>query len=182
MGHSQQVRCGLSPRVRGNHAFPALSTIGQGSIPACAGEPWCGRSSMTGWMVYPRVCGGTWGCVVIQRLANGLSPRVRGNRQYKLCHVLLLGSIPACAGEPRNMTPSPPPPRSVYPRVCGGTSLTTPCDRHPSGACAGERAGKNVTANGLSPRVRGNLTTVSNWAVISMQQVYPRVCGGTVKP
>ena len=31
---------GLSPRVRGNQAFPQRFAIYYRSIPACAGEPW----------------------------------------------------------------------------------------------------------------------------------------------
>ena len=34
-----QFRKGLSPRVRGNHNQNAPNIAGQGSIPACAGEP-----------------------------------------------------------------------------------------------------------------------------------------------
>ena len=51
-----------------------------------------------------------------------------------------LGSIPACAGEPRQPDSSLQGTR-VYPRVCGGTAA----------------AGTNRRwAKGLSPRVRGN--------------------------
>ena len=50
---------GLSPRVRGNQRHHIRAWTGQGSIPACAGEPW--GSGLTGQAVgvYPRVCGGT---------------------------------------------------------------------------------------------------------------------------
>ena len=73
-------------------------------------------------------------------LAEGLSPRVRGNPFCTVSSVVARWSIPACAGEPLR--------RSrrcrwggVYPRVCGGTPL--PVDaRH--------------EYHGLSPRVRGN--------------------------
>ena len=90
-------------------------------------------------------------------------------------------SIPACAGEPALnsvllMSPT------VYPRVCGGTYTTMD----------GE-----VSAGGLSPRVRGNqevdllpserfgsipacagepIDTALYDAIVA---VYPRVCGGT---
>ena len=50
---------GLSPRVRGNRVIAHARSPGDGSIPACAGEP---PRPGTGWVrekVYPRVCGGT---------------------------------------------------------------------------------------------------------------------------
>ena len=91
--------------------------------------------------VYPRVCGGTW-CW-------------EGSLDAKM------GSIPACAGEPRVEAD-----RlrlcGVYPRVCGGTSNT----------------GSALTQSvGLSPRVRGEPTEPCPKAKCG--RVYPRVCGGT---
>ena len=113
--------------------------------------------------------------------ANGLSPRVRGNRLVRGPRLQLSGSIPACAGEPAPIS------RIweckwVYPRVCGGT----PPARK-----------RRVRRWGLSPRVRGNRalgiaapagvrsipacagepTTRGYWSL--RRRVYPRVCGGT---
>ena len=78
--------------------------------------------------------------LALHHLHQGLSPRVRGNRDHKAEPVPCTGSIPACAGEPR----SPNRARQgnkVYPRVCGGTVVfeATP-----------------LPEPGLSPRVRGN--------------------------
>ena len=74
------------------------------------------------WQVYPRVYGGTRGHLTIQQDGLGLSPRVRGNhKQDELDHGIL-GSIPACTGEPQ-ATPQPDEPTQVYPRVYGGTGL-----------------------------------------------------------
>ena len=90
--------------------------------------------------VYPRVCGGTLEEPDAQRRDAGLSPRVRGNREFPRPAVDDGGSIPACAGEPwRNLMRKDAMP--VYPRVCGGTGSS--------------RARLWMTA-GLSPRVRGN--------------------------
>ena len=111
-----------------------------GSIPACAGEP--PEPAVTGLQlglsprvrgniqpmlppaqlkVYPRVCGGTICAGSLGPLATGLSPRVRGNPDKEYVSAVGVGSIPACAGEPR--TPWTPLRREpVYPRVCGGTS------------------------------------------------------------
>ena len=112
----------------------------------------------------------------------GLSPRVRGNLEAKAMMTPMTRSIPACAGEPRQAVPGGGA-TSVYPRVCGGTLLAIVS--HPAGV-------------GLSPRVRGNLLAVSypvdvprsipacageprsGLLLLPHEEVYPRVCGGTV--
>ena len=172
---------GLSPRVRGNPDINANPPMPNRSIPACAGEPVNAGAGGVSGRVYPRVCGGTMGTATGGRPWDGLSPRVRGNRNRPSLSGPRAGSIPACAGEPRRGC------RSgwrtgVYPRVCGGTSLhhDVPEDRA-----------------GLSPRVRGNLRRWPAARDVSRSipacageptiectyhqkgRVYPRVCGGT---
>ena len=73
-------RRGLSPRVRGNHDEIPFDSPALGSIPAGAGEP--SGSSCRRWRtrVYPRGCGGTGVARTRVQPAQGLSPRVRGNR------------------------------------------------------------------------------------------------------
>ena len=91
---------GLSPRVRGNR-IRAIDLINrQRSIPACAGEPIArpARASVRG--VYPRVCGGTEIRISSPVSGCGLSPRVRGNPIVVVNGTVMVGSIPACAGEP----------------------------------------------------------------------------------
>ena len=172
---------GLSPRVRGNQLAPVSKYVRYGSIPACAGEPLADAASEPILTVYPRVCGGT-GEPALEGTRNaGLSPRVRGNQALCDTPPSVIGSIPACAGEPeRNaawMTAS-----QVYPRVCGGTPIF--------GLLVGRR-------RGLSPRVRGNPRTTDKSRAgersipacagepalvgrrICPPAVYPRVCGGT---
>ena len=71
----------------------------------------------------------------------GLSPRVRGNQRHYANGYGNARSIPACAGEPPGLAEL----RlieKVYPRVCGGTPTYGVLD---------------LTKQGLSPRVRGNL-------------------------
>ena len=172
---------GLSPRVRGNLAVDLARQHDGRSIPACAGEPVVEPYPVVLGGVYPRVCGGTTGGRVARRMMQGLSPRVRGNRNRMRSSVRLAGSIPACAGEPpcprmcRRRSP-------VYPRVCGGTA---------------RRRARVAADGGLSPRVRGNhgLTVQQQsakrsipacagepWSGVgrsSISWVYPRVCGGT---
>ena len=172
---------GLSPRVRGNRMFTDNATLVDGSIPACAGEPFrLGHRHIIG-SVYPRVCGGTRVDGVRIAPAYGLSPRVRGNLRLPGLLQVRRGSIPACAGEPVSRHPmqSATP---VYPRVCGGTWDDV----------ASSRIGL-----GLSPRVRGNRPERRSvrqpgrsipacagepsvrLPATSAARVYPRVCGGT---
>ena len=127
------------------------------------------------------MCGGTRCSNRPCRCHTGLSPRVRGNRTCYIRHEFLLGSIPACAGEPERLERYDRLVR-VYPRVCGGTTGT---------------GSTLVSFKGLSPRVRGN--RVASYgsvdfsgsipacagepdvviALVDVIRVYPRVCGGT---
>ena len=91
---------GLSPRVRGNPLLAYKASISLGSIPACAGEPRNGFKSRATVRVYPRVCGGTRLAMGISVQYKGLSPRVRGNLVELADRIDIIGSIPACAGEP----------------------------------------------------------------------------------
>ena len=131
--------------------------------------------------VYPRVCGGTATTTDRAASAAGLSPRVRGNRAAGRRQPPRNRSIPACAGEPWRHSIGSRPAR-VYPRVCGGT--------------VGSNAASS-SSPGLSPRVRGNLSSETQIAAslgsipacagepsrrfprIGNTRVYPRVCGGT---
>ena len=153
------------------------------SIPACAGEPSASRRAWRTATVYPRVCGGTIYKPDPDKEGEGLSPRVRGNLPGLQGGHDQVGSIPACAGEPRSPT-APMSPPMVYPRVCGGTVFPNVGD---------------ALVQGLSPRVRGNrrpapALVFGQWSIPACagepdtyppatrsQRVYPRVCGGTVK-
>ena len=112
----------------------------------------------------------------------GLSPRVRGSPLDVRGGLVLGGSIPACAGEPREGA-SGSHPGWVYPRVCGG---------------AVESFGVYSPEGGLSPRVRGSrLDDRGGGAPLgsipacagepcrgctsgNSAWVYPRVCGGAI--
>ena len=75
------------------------------------------------------------GCLNMPR--KRVYPRVCGGT----CQHRQANAIPACAGEPRYPT-SAPSSLKVYPRVCGGT--------------VNDFASPSPSAEGLSPRVRGN--------------------------
>ena len=65
--------------MRGNHTLNLLKAARQGSIPACAGEPFRPFHIVYIDQVYPRVCGGTLIPVFLDAILAGLSPCVRGN-------------------------------------------------------------------------------------------------------
>ena len=116
---------GLSPRVRGNLEVRGDIAGQAGSIPACAGEPRGACTPGHPCGVYPRCWGGS-------PAHAGIDPRrppdwegVRGNPPSTSQSGGLLGSIPACAGEPPQHFPVWGSPR-VYPRVCGGTPPALP--------------------------------------------------------
>ena len=172
---------GLSPRVRGNPLRRLDDGEDERSIPACAGEPMPSDTVYSRTTVYPRVCGGTKGKSMMSALGRGLSPRVRGNHGPSAIRQLGERSIPACAGEPTQASRRRRR-RTVYPRVCGGTSIAK---------------GVKGLVEGLSPRVRGNLVKLPLFTLYpgsipacageplyllpppGHPVVYPRVCGGT---
>ena len=167
--------------MRGNPCVCTAGTLPGGSIPACAGEPGIGLSTVEVSAVYPRVCGGTCTKSTVMTSSIGLSPRVRGNPFSPDAIAVFRRSIPACAGEP-SQTAALNALDGVYPRVCGGTLRVRRL---------------RLLIVGLSPRVRGNRhqqgTYVSAGGSIpacagepTMNNqcgrkftVYPRVCGGT---
>ena len=127
------------------------------------------------------MCGGTRLASRRRAAASGLSPRVRGNQRHYQRNGQNPGSIPACAGEPGKGVARQSGHR-VYPRVCGGTAVSS----------VGSAA--NL---GLSPRVRGNRDKPVHGVaedgsipacagepagvglLVDNTTVYPRVCGGT---
>ena len=98
--HAADSDPGLSPRVRGNLIRARRCSSGQGSIPACAGEPALPGRPRRRQAVYPRVCGGTHQSALAIAEFGGLSPRVRGNPWDGVDVRVQSRSIPACAGEP----------------------------------------------------------------------------------
>ena len=164
------------PHMRGENCMTrAQSSKMSGSPPHAWGK--CPRHGS----VYPRVYGGTNSSGKRYPYLQGLSPRVRGNREAFDLTGDPIGSIPACTGEPRTAAPRQNP-GQVYPRVYGGTPFFF-FPRPPF--------------FGLSPRVRGNLIRLPSrpalgWSIpactgepcrtrpsISSEEVYPRVYGGT---
>ena len=132
---------GLSPRARGNHWSRRIGVCPARSIPAGAGEPLSWQKMCGRWTVYPRGRGGTRGRVVPAVYDGGLSPRARGNLEWRRTFCRRCRSIPAGAGEPL---------RAVCECLCGWVY-----PRGRGGTATGCRLVERVS--GLSPRARGNL-------------------------
>ena len=187
--------------MRGNRRWKGRNRRWDGSIPARAGEPQSAALGSQLVRVYPRACGGTDIAALnitnsgglpracggtsfrfIDAGANqGLSPRVRGNRDRAEIVANVERSIPARAGEPpANCLIDPS--AGVYPRACGGTVLIIRI---------------RARGVGLSPRVRGNRPAGTRvlgapgsiparagepyhrLPATCTTRVYPRACGGT---
>ena len=180
---STPIRCdtmGPSPRVRGSHHLLNPQKSRPGSIPACAGEPWCSTERPLSRWVHPRVCGGAAATTALAEAEKGPSPRVRGSLRAVRGDTILAGSIPACAGEPSRSYRSASKVQ-VHPRVCGG---------------AGHQITPTRIATGPSPRVRGSQSNgmraqpssgsipacagepPPRQSLQSGRGVHPRVCGG----
>ena len=175
---------GLSPRGRGNRMMPAFFNRGIWSIPARAGEPGFLRASATMAWVYPRAGGGTELLRVNDLIAEGLSPRGRGNHlpSAALVIVLTLGSIPARAGEPAMVIGMVASPVGVYPRAGGGTLQSSACcalSVHGSIPARAGEPGSPTFDPDLDPRAgRGNHPD----RPVVKGRVYPRAGGGTTSP
>ena len=92
---------GPSPRVRGSRRVDGHRPQRGGSIPACAGKPPRLRDPPHPRRVHPRVCGEAGSRTNGLVAAEGPSPRVRGSRRRPRLDRAGPGSIPACAGKPR---------------------------------------------------------------------------------
>ena len=177
-GHDPQ---GLSPPVRGNRPCLTDIAVEARSIPACAGEPGNPMSIPPAYSVYPRLCGGTNPRNRTPDTTLGLSPPVRGNLFPDATAPPHIRSIPACAGEPApRQTPALSAP--VYPRLCGGTSITVAGFCHRPGLSPPVR-GNRLLHRFLRP-YRGSIPACAGEPVCRRMRngaraVYPRLCGGT---
>ena len=110
---------GLSPRGRGKPPSALGEDIGEGSIPAWAGETGQGVGLDRIGRVYPRVGGGNAPIPPKACRRAGLSPRGRGKQYPPHSHLISARSIPAWAGETK-LNQIEQVGAAVYPRVGGG--------------------------------------------------------------
>ena len=94
---------GSIPACTGEPGYSMHEVIGGGVYPRVYGEPPCSCAMAREKRVYPRVYGGTLHAHHPVWSGRGLSPRVRGNPRRDETHHSLVGSIPACTGEPAQM-------------------------------------------------------------------------------
>ena len=133
------AKYGLSPPTRGIPIrlgyYPKL----RGSIPAYAGDPSDMDVNVHAKKVYPRLRGGSAAASSQASHSWGLSPPTRGIPCCRSYGVVLYGSIPAYAGDPRCPAGSLGM-RPVYPRLRGGSK---------------PKITLSIGAEGLSPPTRG---------------------------
>jgi len=130
-----------------------------GLIPACAGQTPAPRITARRCRAHPRVCGADIGEPENYEHNPGSSPRVRGRHALPGLVHLLLGLIPACAGQTMPRVCSIPRARA-HPRVCGADAFASAASTRPGRlipACAGQ--------------------TRSPPASLCNHQAHPRVCG-----
>ena len=137
---ARQRVTGPSPRARGNRDGERIVDHFRGTIPACAGEPALPLLRPPLPWDHPRVRGGTPTARPGASRYSGPSPRARGNPREREGGREILGTIPACAGEPPHRS-SMGASAWDHPRVRGGTL---------------NAFARNVAARGPSPRARGN--------------------------
>ena len=147
--HADFLQClhdfpGSSPRMRGTPIPSGKILSGAGIIPAYAGNT--ARALPRAWVArdHPRVCGEHVRIWSIMRMAWGSSPRMRGTLDNPQAQNLIIGIIPAYAGN-TNCGSGLQLGSRDHPRVCG---------EH--GHCA-HAAGHET---GSSPRMRGTRSTV----------------------
>ena len=90
---------GSSPRVRGGLNQRVHLLAGQGLIPASAGRTRITQSLWVIWRAHPRECGADFSAGVTSRSPRGSYPRVRGGQPSPGRWFLLVGLIPASAGQ-----------------------------------------------------------------------------------
>ena len=197
--HSRAPRLGSIPACAGEPSASSLALLARVYPRVCGGA--FSASSLTILIrgLSPRVRGSPRLAASGACLKAGLSPRVRGSLRRARCSVIDLaervyprvcgggarwsssneGSIPACAGEPRER--AGPARGGLSPRVRGsplamervvdGTGLSPRVRGSQEPARRPRRP-----ARGLSPRVRGSRHL--HRPRVSTRRVYPRVCGG----
>ena len=130
---------GSSPRMRGTLRTPVVRSVGNGIIPAHAGNTNRGGSQHQPSQDHPRACGEhRCGCQWVEE-SWGSSPRMRGTRLTILLKTKSARIIPAHAGNTRRSVTHRRP-HVDHPRACGEHSTS-------------RRAA--MSSAGSSPRMRG---------------------------
>ena len=159
--HDHFTLLGSSPRVRGQRRQAIHASRRRRIIPARAGPTSHPPSTCRCRTDHPRACGAN----LLEDLGGGglrgSSPRVRGQRNVRMCVWTTVRIIPARAG-PTERTLRRPQYDADHPRACGANTLL---------------ASAPVMAVGSSPRVRGQLALLNEGALDS--RIIPARAGPT---
>ena len=155
--------------------------VGQGSIPARAGQPRPHRQPGPATRVHPRASGATACGRGSSAHVRGPSPRERGNLVALLEPHVLGGSIPARAGQPSPESGLHRGPE-VHPRASGATRACQEVGVKPRGPSPRERGNpragdrrapgqRSIPARAGQPQMRS--------ATVNTARVHPRASGAT---
>ena len=160
---SALAKPGSSPHVRGTPLAESAGLEVGGIIPACAGNTQAGDDRLQGGEDHPRMCGEHLRAHCSWLLPKGSSPHVRGTLFPDVGNILVMGIIPACAGNTDCRSRSTCYIRD-HPRMCG---------EHQAGFTIGQNR------LGSSPHVRGTL--ISRWATTPYTRIIPACAGNTLR-
>ena len=144
----QALEAGLSPLARGNPCQVLDTATTYGPIPARAGQPRSTASLAPPSRAYPRSRGATGLRRCSCCLLRGLSPLARGNLHALLGRDVVVGPIPARAGQPYQVA-SRSSWAGAYPRSRGATKMPQ--------SEASATTGLSPLARGNRPRLAGQL-------------------------
>ena len=162
-GNAMFAALGSSPRMRGTPVPSFFHALLSGIIPAYAGNTChCARRRCR-CRDHPRVCGEHGTLALVDDVAVGSSPRMRGTRLVPSHRNCCRGIIPAYAGNTGAFEAVIALLRD-HPRVCGEHSTTSR---------------SAATGTGSSPRMRGTLTLVSGCVIGA--GIIPAYAGNTLK-
>ena len=174
-------RRGLSPPTRGIPVNAAMVNDYSGSIPAYAGDPATARRPALSLRVYPRLRGGSGHGEDVRMPRVGLSPPTRGIHCPLPKPPLVIGSIPAYAGDPEESEVWAGE-YTVYPRLRGGSMRRRWAIMRQRGLSPPTRGIPdvhmvNVVQRRSIPAYAGDPSAHASSAI--WKRVYPRLRGGS---
>ena len=174
---------GSSPHMRGTRLPCKLLTIGNGIIPAYAGNTRGWLHSWTCKKDHPRICGEHFHPPPCKPSGKGSSPHMRGTPLIIPVRGLACGIIPAYAGNTFHPIHNGGYPRD-HPRICGehvAMALSAICAPGSSPHMRGTRTERHRsdTVIGIIPAYAGN--TPEHVYRCSPRRDHPRICGEHTK-
>ena len=170
---------GSSPRMRGTRAVEYDDCADLGIIPAYAGNTALAIFLRPSIVDHPRVCGEHRSCARAAASTAGSSPRMRGTPRVRILSSMMVGIIPAYAGNTDAARPRRWP-TGDHPRVCGEHRPFVAIRLIQTGSSPRMRgthqvSSRRVAIMGIIPAYAGN--TGVWWASGALRRDHPRVCG-----